>query len=288
MLLPWLTLVMLTTAAPDTRVRWMDLSPEARAELLRSVSGKPVSERVLENSRKFLDTPYLNSPLGEGDGFDADPTERYDAVDCLTFVEQTLAMSLADEPARAPELLRALRYDRAVTYADRNHLMEAQWLPANVRKGFIRDVTRRYGGADAVDTRKVLTKVTWGSQSSQALALPKERQLTGAYPLTLIPLDKVMAHARGIPSGTILLVVRDEHPGKATRVTHLGFVVQKKKRTYLRHAARNAYGRVVDEDLETFLLRNSRYGKWRVSGVSLYEVVPPPARDAAVADTSQP
>ena len=47
-------------------------------------------------------------------------------------------------------------------------------------------------------------------------------------------------------------LARMDLPLKATRITHLGFVVQRKKRTYLRHAARNGYGRVVDEDLETF------------------------------------
>ena len=88
-------------------------------------------------------------------------------------------------------------------------------------------------------------------------------------------LDKVMAHAKEIPTGTILLVVREDRPNKVTRVTHLGFVVQKKRRTYLRHAARNHYAEVVDEDLETFLLRNSKYTRWPVSGVALYEVRAP-------------
>src|SRR5262249_12099715 len=92
--------------------------------------------------------------------------------------------------------------------------------------------------------------------------------------------DKVMAHIKQVPSGTILLVVRDDRPTRVTRVTHLGFVVQKGKRTFLRHAARNRYARVVDEDLESFLLRNSKYALWPVAGVALYEVRAPPASDA--------
>ena len=71
-------------------------------------------------------------------------------------------------------------------------------------------------------------------------------------------------------------VVRDDLPLKATRITHLGFVVQKGKRTWLRHAARSRYARVVDEDLETFLARNAKYTKWKVTGVSLFEARPPP------------
>ncbi|WP_414640751.1 hypothetical protein [Archangium sp.] len=56
--------------------------------------------------------------------------------------------------------------------------------------------------------------------------------------------------------------MREDLPLKATRVTHLGFVVQKGKRTWLRHARRGVDGNVA---------RNAKYDKWKVSGVSLYE-----------------
>jgi hypothetical protein len=95
----------------------------------------------------------------------------------------------------------------------------------------------------------------------------------------MLPLERVMEHARKLPTGTILIILRDDLPLKATRVTHLGFVVQKGKRTWLRHAARNGYFRVVDEDLETFLARNARYSKWKVTGVSLFEARRPSEKD---------
>jgi len=267
---------------------WAALTPQARTEALTSLRALALRERLLEVSQRFLETPYVVSPLGEGEGAlpDPDPLERYDAVDCLTFVEQTLALSLASSEDQISPLLRQIRYQQEPTYADRNHLMEAQWLPNNAAKHFLKDVTRRYGGGDVVVTQKELTRTSWQSKSSLDLRLPKERQALGRYRFPLLPLDKVMAHARAIPSGTLLLVVRDDLPHKATRITHLGFVVQKKKRTYLRHAARNTYGRVVDEELETFLIRNSKYAKWRVAGISLYEVLP--RDEPAVADSSVP
>jgi len=200
-------------------------------------------------------------------------------VDCLTFVEQALAMSLASTDSEVPGLLERLRYASTPSYEDRNHLMEAQWLPNNQRKGFLVDVTRRYGGEDTVRVQKTLTPLTWTSRSSLALGLPKTHQPKGTYSLDMIPLEKVLAHARQVPSGTILIVLREDLPLKATRVTHLGFVVQKGRRTWLRHARRgvDGNGRVVDEDLETFLARNAKYDKWRVSGVSLYEPHQPDA-----------
>lgn len=274
-----LTVALLLAQAPTAPAPggWAALSPEERAAILKAAApGASLHQRLLGVSARFLGTPYVASPLGEGSGVDPDPTFRTDAVDCLTFVEETLALSLARRDDEVPTLLEHLRYASTPVYEDRNHLMEAQWLPNNIRKGFLADVTRRYGGEDTVQVQKKLTAHTWTSRSSQELKLPKERQLTGTFTLNVIPLERVLAHARRIPSGTIMVIVRDDLPLKATRITHLGFVLQKGKRTWLRHAARNGYARVVDEDLETFLARNSRYTKWKVTGVSLFEPRQPP------------
>lgn len=269
-----LAVTLLLAQAPTAPVPggWAALTPEDRATLLKAAEpGAQLHERLLGVSSRFLGTPYLLSPLGEGTGVDPDPTFRVDAVDCLTFVEETLALSLAREDGEVPTLLESIRYASTPEYEDRNHLMEAQWLPNNIRKGFLVDVTRRYGGEDTLQVHKVLTARTWTSRSSLELKLPKDRQPVGTYSLNVIPLDRVLAHARTIPSGTVMAIVRDDLPLKATRITHLGFVVQKGKRTWLRHAARSRYARVVDEDLETFLARNSKYTKWKVTGVSLFE-----------------
>ncbi len=267
----------LLLSAQDPRAqapRWMDLPEAERAQVLAALPDGPLPARLLAVSERFLGTPYGFSPLGEGKPPDADPLIRFDLVDCLTYVEETIALSLSRSPEQVDPLLAALRYQQQVLYEDRNHLMEAQWLPSNVKKGFLREATARYGGADVVRSAKVITAATWRSPSSQALELPEERRLVGRFPLDLLPLDKAAAHIREVPSGTLMLVVREDLPGKVTRITHLGFVVQRGKRTFLRHASRNPFMRVVDEDVESFFTRNARYEKWRVDGVSLYEVLP--------------
>ncbi|GMU09088.1 hypothetical protein ASNO1_53410 [Corallococcus caeni] len=263
-------------AQPLRENGWSALTPEQRAALIADRAESPLSERLLGMSEKFLNTPYVLSPLGEGQGVDPDPTFRLDAVDCLTFVEETLALGMAHGEPEVPALLERIRYASTPSYEDRNHLMEAQWLPNNIKKGLLVDVTRKYAKQDTVTVTKTLTAHTWQSKSSMALQLPRERQPVGTFTLDMIPLEKVLEHARGVASGTILVVMREDLPLKATRITHLGFVVQKKKRTYLRHASKGGYNRVVDEDLETFLARNARYDKWRVTGVSLFEARRPP------------
>src|ERR671930_2523060 len=87
----------------------------------------------------------------------------------------------------------------------------------------------------------------------------------------MLPVGATVSLSRQFAPGAILLVVREEHPWKVTRITHLGFVVQKSGRALLRHAARSRYRRVVDEDLAAFLSRNATYAGWRVSGIALYE-----------------
>jgi hypothetical protein len=162
---------------------------------------------------------------------------------------------------------------REIAFDGRNHLMEAQWLPHNVGKGFLRDVTRQYGSGDVRVVRKTLTSATWRSKSSQAVGLAPGHQPLGTFELSIIPLDRVTALAPRVRSGTIVVVVREDRPYKPTRISHLGFLLHQGKKTYLRHATRGA-AKVVDEELNSFLLRNSRYEKWRVVGVSLYEVLP--------------
>lgn len=285
-------LFLLLAAAPakehppaNTKSRWMIEGEQKLFSEAKALRQRPLSERLMELSLGFLDTPYVSSPLGEGQGaaVDPDPTFRLDAVDCLTFVEETMALAVSRSETELPSVLERIRYADKPSYEDRNHLMEAQWLPNNVRKGFLQDVTARYGQADAEDAEKVLTAKTWTSKSSAALRLPKDKQLIGAYKLKIVPLKKALERAKMVPAGTLMLVVRADLPLKATRITHLGFIHHKRGRPQLRHAARNAYGRVIDEDLEIFLARNSRYEKWKVSGVAFYEVKDPPEQSAKVA-----
>jgi len=232
-------------------------------------------------SERFLGTPYAPSPLGEGQGKDADPLIRFDAVDCLTFVEETLAISFAHELKEVEPTLIGLRYAKEVAFDDRNHLMEAQWLPHNLAKGLVRDVTRQYGGDSTEVVHKTLTPTTWASRSSRALGLSPNREPLGTFDLPIIPLERVRAVAKRIPSGTILAVVREDRAYKPTRISHVGFVLHRGQRTYLRHATLRA-AKVVDEEFNSFLLRNSKYDKWKVVGVSLYEAVPPRPRSASV------
>ena len=202
-------------------------------------------------------------------------------MDCLTFVETVIALGLSSSVEDVLHVLDSVRYRSRPDYAGRNHLMEAEWLPSNVAKGLVRDVTAELSGDAARPGWKVIGPEAWASTTARALALPPSARPTGRFPLTVLPVDQIATHAARWPSGTLLLVVREDAPWRITRVSHLGFVVQRGGKTYLRHATRGWKDGVVDEELSHLLARHARY-KWKIEGVSLWEVRDPRPRTDAV------
>jgi hypothetical protein len=157
--------------------------------------------------------------------------------------------------------------------------MEAQWIPNNIQKGFLTTATRRYGGDLTHRVWKEINQRTWASNRSRQLGLTGAERPMGKYALSMVDLQNAPAIAPRVVSGTILAIVREDRAFSVTRVSHVGFVIQKDRRTYLRHATRT-FGKVVDEDLKTFLARNLKYDKWKVVGISLYDVARvSPSRD---------
>jgi len=235
------------------------------------------AERAVWASERLLGARYVLSPLGEGEGPDPDPRFRLDAFDCVTFVETAVALGNAATAAEAARLLDDIRYDGPPDYAHRDHYVEAQWLPANLRKGWLAEATREIAGPLAARAEKRLTAAGWkaAERAGRVLPdLPPERRPLGTFAFDLVPLARVPEIARRIPPGTVLLVVREDRPWRPYRVTHMGLVVAGPAGERLLRHASDAPGalRVRDERLDRFLARNARYGGWPVSGVSLYSI----------------
>ncbi len=250
--------------------------PAARldAGLARHAAG---AERAVWASGLLVGAPYVFSALGEGEGPDPDPRFRLDAFDCVTFVETAIVLGNAASTAEAARLLDDIRYDGPPDYAHRNHYMEAQWVPSNLRKGWITEATRAIAGPLSRTATVRFTPAGWraAEEAGRVLAfLPRERWPQGAFSLDFVPLARVAGLAHRIPAGTLLLVVREEHPPTPYRVSHLGMViVGPGGERFVRHAS-DAPGalRVRDEPLHEFLARHARFKRWPVSGVSLFTI----------------
>ncbi len=232
----------------------------------------PLAERIDAVSETMLGKPYVADPLGEGDGIDPQPTVRYDAYDCLTFVEEVLALSMSGDPEHAAEVRLALRYaDSEVDYTRRNHFMELQWIPRAIEEGWLRDSTADYGPTEHLE--RVVDANTWASWRSRGrFALSDEQLPTGRMSLDILSLDDAIAAAPDMRPGSILLTVRADRTWNPIWISHLGIVVPGDQPT-VRHATKMGEGGTKDHMLVWYLEHLKTYEKWPAAGVALLEPI---------------
>lgn len=92
------------------------------------------STRLAQVLRDSVGTPYQDGPLGEGPGAreDDDPLIDLSRVDCVTFVEQSVALAASSTYQEAVALLQRIRYrDGEISFASRNHFTLVDWVPNN-------------------------------------------------------------------------------------------------------------------------------------------------------------
>ncbi|MCB9672193.1 MAG: DUF1460 domain-containing protein [Alphaproteobacteria bacterium] len=246
--------------------------PPAVLDAVARTRGAPLAERIDAISGSLLGADYVLDPLGEGSGIDPDPTVRYDAFDCLTYVEEVLALSLAPDVDQAAAIRMALRYEGEVDYAHRKHFMELQWIPDAVRDGWLVDTTGAYGRPVKHLERKV-DAATWKAWSGRAkFALTDDQLPMGTMALDVLSLDDAIALAPELRPGTLLLTVRADRSWKPIWISHVGIVVPGEKPT-VRHATKMGEGLVRDHGLVWYLEHLKTYDKWPAVGVALLEPV---------------
>ena len=252
--------------------------PPTDAELESAIAQaqrSPVfADRVEQLSRLFLGTPYGSFPLGEGEGVEPQPRWRKDLVDCQTYVETVLALANARSLPEAKSLLDDIRYlAKPLTFSSRNHFTEAQWVPANERKGYLEEETTRLDPHAPV-ARLVLRRAQWSKVAGLARLIPAQIP-EGAFPIRYLPLAEARRLAPRFLPGSVLLIVRARDPERVVRVSHMALVVKTRDGLVVRHASFGAEKQVIEEKTADFLERQATYQKWPVIGVALLQ-----ARDA--------
>jgi hypothetical protein len=247
--------------------------PGAVANAARAAANLPLPERMKAVSELLLGKPYVLDPMGEGFGKDADPLARYDAFDCLTFLEETLALSLAADPTDAGRIRHELRYgDAPVAYGNRHHFMELQWIPANQQRGFIRPTSGDYG-VEPTHLAKTVTRETWAKWSRRRLfTLTDEELPTGPIALDALSIDAALKVVDKIRPGTLVFTVRADRAGVPIWISHVGFTVPAEVPT-VRHATKIGSDRSRDQGLAWYLNHLRTYKNWPAFGVSLWEPI---------------
>jgi D-alanyl-D-alanine carboxypeptidase/D-alanyl-D-alanine-endopeptidase (penicillin-binding protein 4) len=192
-----------------------------------------------------VDAVYVADPLGEGEGAtpDSGPLCDYARVDCVTYVEQVLALALAPDAASVPDTLRRIRYrDGKIDFRARNHYFVSDWLPAN--NWCVRDVTAEVGAGVVETMTKTISRTAFFAGKGIACDLPDE-QATTQY----IPRAQVGKALGKLKDGDIVIFVIST-PGIIAG--HVGLVRVKDRAPHVQHASLSEK-RVVTSPLERYV-----------------------------------
>jgi hypothetical protein len=257
-------------------------------EIARALSAPAGGPRAAAATLPLLGAPYVLSPLGEGSGRDPDPRFRLDAFDCMTLVETAVALASATSLAEARAALDDLRYSGAPSYATRNHEVLSQWLPWNVARGYVSDATSALTGVPIATAAKEYTAASWDAVRAAGRAipgLPRGRLPLGRFAVPVVAPADVPRVAAQLPDGAIVLVVREDAPERATRVTHAGLVIRGPGgQALVRHAtSTKGVERVIEEPISRFLRRQElAFPRWPLTGLSFWTIRDATARVRAL------
>lgn len=247
--------------------------PAELADAALKVRDQPIGVRMAVISELLMGTPYLIDAAGEGVAPDLDPPARYDVFDCLTFVEEILALAIPSDPRNAPMVRNSLRWgqDRERTYENRHHFMLQEWVPRAIENGWLKDITPTLGETHRVT--KTVTARTWSNWKKRALfELPDARLPTGDFELQVMSLGEARLIADQIPDGALILTVRNNKGYIPIVVSHLGFKVPSATpdEPLFRHATKmGKTPRVRNDRLKYYLEHVRWYHWWPVDGVTI-------------------
>ena len=204
---------------------------------------------------RYLGTKYVSDPLGEEKFPDQDPLIRFDAFDCATFVET----SLADGSVKK---LNKIRYKNGkVDFIYRNHFIESDWLKNN--KNFLENVSNLYGKTAV--RHVVIDKKSWFKHMHN-IDTDFSKQTVDIEYIPYKNLSKI-----DIQSPLVVLFIHDgdgfyNKIGTDLAVVHMGFLLPNNT---LRHASRK-HGVVMDTDFYEYV--NKRKQNEHNLGIALVKI----------------
>lgn len=194
----------------------LDLYLRARAGRFAGARGRPdASEDIGHYAAKSVEQPFrLNA-------YRLDLAES----DCVTFVERTLAMSLAHDWRSYYRLCNRLRFRNGRNdFLEANHFPLADWIPNNA--WLLRDITAELGAAQAFDhtvyRKRFFSKLEFGEddtklgrakaarKAAKIAAVPESETKTDFF----LPREAVADALPRLCTGDVIFIIRIfERPG---------------------------------------------------------------------------
>lgn len=216
--------------------------------------GPSLDARIIDTARRGLGTPYFNGPLGEGpDGkYDQDPLIDLTRVDCVTYIEQTLALAACDSYEAAFATLQRIRYrEGKIGFETRNHFMVGDWVVNNI---FCRNMSEKLGVDTEEVTRTISKREYFPKVNAPGLGASTPDQLIS---LKYVPSEAAAEAAAHIPSPSIIVFI-----GKIDWLfaLHCGLAIRDETGALKLFHASSKMERVVCQDFVEYVsAQESRY-----------------------------
>lgn len=242
--------------------------PETDRYLAQLQSANPTFQaRLKQVVVDSVGTPYFDGPLGEGPGapHDSDPLIDLGRVDCVTFVEQSVALASASSLSDATQLLQKLRYaDGKVDFLYRNHFMLVDWAPNNP---WCHETTQKLGIETKTVTRTISKAGFFRKVKAPELGqdIP-DREVTVSY----IPIDQAAAVAKSIKTPSLVVFIG--HVDWLFAL-HCGIFLPDGAGSGSLYQASTLAGKVAATDLGAYSASQSK----RYLGIAVFEMTDPRA-----------
>jgi hypothetical protein len=210
-----------------------------RTALIRDISG-----RIDLISRQFLGIPYRVGTLVGSPEVPEVLVVNLETVDCFTYLDYVEAMRLSGSFYSFIDSLRQVRYrSGVVAYRTRKHFF-SDWIGSNR----ILEITEGIGGKS---TKRVLKKLNDRSDGSCLLpGIPATDRTVRLVPSAMAP-----AVSAKLQTGDYIGIYTDT---EGLDVSHVGLIARSEDGVKLRHASLGQ-GKVVDEDFEAYVLKQSGF-----------------------------
>jgi len=262
-----LGLPLMLLAQSEAEKRYYQMTLAEIDQDIRSTSQRisQPSQRLAYYSERFVDAPYELTCEAEGENgrYETQPLLNLKQLNCMTYCEIVLALSLSQYYEEFFNVLQHIRYRQGIiSMASRNHYTMVDWLAANT--WCLDDVTSRVGGKDVVRSTRTIShkKFFNGKAITDIPVMLPDRQVTVGY----IPLAKLSSHDKALQNGDIVSLIQDKPDIFSA---HMLLIIKKEGRTFFRHASLSAK-KVLDQPFEEYIAGLSRNPKYQ--GMSFMRV----------------
>ncbi len=223
-------------------------------------NSKNDAELIINIAKTQLGKEYVGGTLDTG--FIENCVFNYEGLDCVTFVENTLAIakSIKNNDTTEESIIKNIentryRDGKLTDYISRLHYT-GDWINDNIRRNNLKDITKEIGGiklnqnVNFMSSHPQYYKQLKDNETFQKQIKEVESQIN-KHDLFYIPKDKVNKSKSKIQSGDIICITTNI---KGLDYSHLGFAIREGDKLKLIHASSTKMQVTIENDLQTYLM----------------------------------